>query len=183
MSNQKTFFLIAAIDDLNDFVGKTTAWLCFGMVLVTFAVVILRYTFNIGWVWLQESVSYMHALVFLLGIGYTLKHNGHVRVDIFYSSMGLKSKAIVDLLGCLFLLFPVIGFIAWVSWDFVASSWSILEGSPEAGGIPAVFILKTAIIAMAVLTFLQGFALALRSVFTLAGHHQPLADEEPFPEV
>ena len=143
------------IDALNENIGKLVAWLVLAMVFTTFLVVLLRYGFNFGRIALQELITYMHALVFMLAGAYTLKHNEHVRVDIFYNTMSIKNKAKVDLLGTLLLLLPFAGFIVWISFDYVITSWQLLEGSREAGGLPFVYILKTAIPVMATLLFLQ----------------------------
>ncbi len=158
------------IDSLNEWIGRAVAWLTLAMVLVTCTVVILRYAFNSGSIALQESITYLHALVFMLGAAYTLRHDGHVRVDIFYRKFGQRGRAWVDLLGALLLLLPVCGFILWVSWDYVASSWALREGSQEVGGLPLVYLLKSVIPAMAILMILQGIAQALRSVLVLQGH-------------
>ena len=156
------------LDAINEWVGRTVAWLTLAMVIVTFAVVLLRYLFNIGWIAMQESITYMHALVFMLGAAYTLKHEGHVRVDIFYRKFSARTRAWVDLLGTLLLLLPVCIFIFWVSWDYVASAWQILESSRETGGLPAVFLLKSVIPLMAGLLILQGLSLAATNVIRLS---------------
>jgi TRAP-type mannitol/chloroaromatic compound transport system permease small subunit len=163
-------YMVRLFDGLNERIGRAVAWLTLGMVLVTFAVVVLRYVFNVGWIAMQESVTYMHALVFLLGAAYTLRHDGHVRVDIFYRKMGPRAQAWVDLLGALLLLTPVCIAIIWVSWGYVASSWSLLEGSRETGGLPGVFLLKSTILAMAGLMILQGLSQAAHSALVLLGH-------------
>jgi len=165
-------YIARRLDQLSEWTGRIIAWLTLGMVLVTFAVVILRYLFNTGWIAMQESITYMHALVFMLGAAYTLRHDGHVRVDIFYQKFGPKGRAWVDLLGTLLLLIPVTVFIAWESWEYVATSWSLHEGSREAGGLPGVYLLKTAIPVMAVLMLLQGVSLALRSLLVIRGHEE-----------
>ena len=149
--------------------GRVVSWFTLAIVLVTFTVVVLRYAFNLGWIAMQESILYFHSAVFLLGSAYTLKRGGHVRVDIFYRDMGPRARAWVDLLGVLLLLLPVCVFILWVSWDYVAVSWSLLEGSREAGGLPAVFVLKSAIPLMAVFMILQGIAQLARSLGVLLG--------------
>ncbi len=155
--------LIDAIDALNEAIGRVVSWLALGMVLVTVVVVVLRYAFDLGWIAMQESVTYLHATLFMLGAGYTLKHGGHVRVDIFYGRMGPRARAWVDLLGTLFLLLPVCGFILWISYEYVAESWSVMEGSREAGGIHGVFLLKSLIPLFCVLMILQGLAMAGRA--------------------
>jgi TRAP-type mannitol/chloroaromatic compound transport system permease small subunit len=152
-----------------DLTGRGIAWLTAGMVLVTFAVVVLRYVFDWGSIAMQESVTYMHALVFMLGAAYTLRQDGHVRVDIFYRKLGPRGQAWVNLLGVLLLLFPVCLYIARDSWEYVATSWAVLEGSREAGGLPGVFLLKTLQLIMPVLLMLQGLADALRALLLLRG--------------
>ena len=159
--------LAERIDSLSEATGRVIGWLTLAMVLVTFVIVVLRYVFNIGWISLQESVTWMHALVFSLGAAFALRRDGHVRVDIFYARMNPRGKAWVNLLGTLFLLLPTCGFILWVSWDYVAASWSVREASAEAGGLPGIFLLKTVIVLMMVLLLLQGFALAIRSLLIL----------------
>ncbi len=149
------------------------------MVLVTFAVVVLRYGFDLGWIAMQESVTYLHAANFMLGAAFALRHDAHVRVDIFYQKFGPRGRAWVDLLGTLFLLLPVCGFILYASWDYVRESWQLMEGSQEAGGIPAVWLLKSLLLAMPVLLILQGLAIAGRCLQTLAGREvtAPAKDE------
>jgi TRAP-type mannitol/chloroaromatic compound transport system permease small subunit len=160
---------VRSIDRLNDAVGRGVAWLTLAMVLITFAVVLLRYVFAIGWVWMQESYVWLHGVVFMLGAGYTLLHQGHVRVDIFYRDAAPRRKALVDLFGSLLLLLPVVGLIFWVSLDYVADSWARLEESREAGGMPGLFLLKTVILGFCVLLGLQGLSLAGRSLLVLRG--------------
>ena len=165
--------IVRFIDRLNDLVGRSIAWLTLVMVVVTFLVVVLRYLFNIGWIAMQESVVFMHAMVFMLGAGYTLKQSGHVRVDIFYQGRSKRWQNWVDLLGSLLLLMPFCSYIIYASWDYVAASWAIHEGSREAGGLPGVFLLKTTIPLMAALVWLQGLAILLRSMLSLRGYITP----------
>lgn len=159
--------LIQRLEFLAEFTGRIVAWGTLLMVLVTFAVVVLRYALDTGWVGMQESITYLHALVFMLGAAYTLKHHGHVRVDIFYQKFSRRGRAWVDLLGTLLLLFPLMGFIFWISWEYVVESWKVLEGSREAGGLPGVFLIKTLLLLMPVTMLTQGLALALRSWQTI----------------
>jgi TRAP-type mannitol/chloroaromatic compound transport system permease small subunit len=150
--------LASQVNRLNDWCGRLVAWLVLLMVVTTFSIVILRYGFNTGWIAMQESVVYMHAAVFLVGAAYTLKHDEHVRVDVFYSRFSDKGKAWVNLLGTLGLLLPVCAYVFWVSWSYVAESWALLEGSRETGGLPGVFMLKSLIPLMVMLLALQGIA-------------------------
>jgi TRAP-type mannitol/chloroaromatic compound transport system permease small subunit len=161
--------LADALDALAEWTGRAVAWLTLGIVLITFTVVLLRYAFNLGWIAMQESVLYLHALVFMLGAAYTLKQEGHVRVDIFYRKLSPVGRAWVDLIGAVLLLLPVCVFLFWVSWDYVASAWSIREGSRDSGGLPWVYVLKTAIPLMAVLLILQGVSQLCRSLSRLLG--------------
>ncbi|MEH6576189.1 MAG: TRAP transporter small permease subunit [Amphritea sp.] len=160
---------VRLLDGLSEWTGRSISWLTLFMVLVTFIIVVMRYVFSIGNIQLQESVIYMHSFVFLLAAAYTLKHDGHVRVDIFYRPLGEKGKAIINIIGILLLLFPVSLFILYISWDYVAFSWKTLEGSQEAGGIDALYILKTSLILMPILMILQGIAELLRNIMVITG--------------
>ncbi len=168
-------------DGINEGMGRAAAWLSLCMVLVTFFIVVLRYVFDLGWIWLQESVTFMHAALFLLGAAYTLKHQGHVRVDIFFRRFSPRGQAWVDLLGSLLLLLPVCLFIFFESWDYVAQSWYMHEGSQEAGGLDGVFLLKSLILLMAGLLVLQGLAMVIRSLLGLTGHLPIVSVEEEAP--
>jgi TRAP-type mannitol/chloroaromatic compound transport system permease small subunit len=176
-SGPRLLAIAALLDRLSGWTGRTLSWLSLFMVVVTFLVVVLRYILDLGWIAMQESVTYMHAALFMLGAAYTLERNGHVRVDIIYQRMSRRRRAWVDLLGTLLLLTPVCGFIAWVGWEYVAESWSVREGSREAGGIPAVYLLKTLILLMPLLVSLQGLSVVLRNALFLAGVDGALAAE------
>jgi TRAP-type mannitol/chloroaromatic compound transport system permease small subunit len=148
-------------------IGQAAAWLALLLVLVTFSVVVLRYLFEVGSIALQESILYLHASVFLLGASYTLKVDGHVRVDIFYRHLSNRGQALVNLLGTLLLLLPVCSFLLWIGWDYAATAWSLREGSSETGGLPYVYLLKSLIPAAAFLLILQGISQALHSLTVL----------------
>lgn len=161
--------LLDGLDTFTEHSGRLLAWLNIGMVLITFAVVVMRYLFDQSSIFLQESVMYLHATLFMLASAYTLKHDGHVRVDILYQRLPERGKALVDLLGTLFLMLPLVSYIALSSWGYVLESWRILETSPESSGIPAVFLLKTLIPIMCAQLFIQGLAEVLRNSAVLAG--------------
>ncbi len=165
--------VVAAIDQLNELIGRWIAWLTLSMVLVTVVVVVLRYGFNIGFIWMQESVRFMYAAVFLLGAGYTLKHDAHVRVDMLYERMGPRRKAWVDLLGTVLFLFPVSFSVIYFSWDYVLNSWADFEGSIEERGLHAVYLLKTCIWLFAGLLILQGTATVVRATRLLRSSESP----------
>jgi len=155
--------IIRSLEFVTERVGRLVSGLVLFMVLVTFVVVVLRYVFNIGWIALQESVIYAHAMVFMLGAAFSLKHHQHVRVDIFYHRMSLKSRAWVDVFGTVFFLVPVSAFILFSSFEYVVESIELQEGSREAGGLPFVYLLKTQILCMAVLLLMQALAELLKN--------------------
>jgi TRAP-type mannitol/chloroaromatic compound transport system permease small subunit len=134
------------------------------MVLVTLLVVLLRYLFGQGAILLQESVIYMHGLVFMLGIPYALHHNNHVRVDVFAARLGERGRNWVELIGHLLFLVPVSITLFLYSLPYVSASWRVFEGSAEVGGIPGIFLLKTLIPLMAVMLLLQGIAEIIRLI-------------------
>lgn len=149
--------------------GKAVSWLTLVMVLLTVAIVIMRYGFDLGWIWLQESVTYMHAMVFMIAAAWTLQQDGHVRVDIFYRSRSSRHKAWVNLCGIILFLLPTCLFLLIVGWEYVLSSWKLQEQSREAGGLPAVYLLKTMILLMPGLLLLQAIPWLFRSVQTVRG--------------
>ena len=159
--------LLKALDAFTEATGRWLAWLALGMAAVTAFVVLLRYGFNIGSIAAQEAVTYMHGALFMLGAAFTLKHGGHVRVDIFYRRFTPRTQAWINSLGAIVFLLPVCLFILGVSWNYVAESWAIREVSPEPGGIPAVFLLKTLLLLLPVNLVLQGVAEIVRNTLVL----------------
>ncbi len=150
------------IDRFTDGLGRAIAWLTFAMMAMTVVVVTLRYGFDIGAIVLQESVVYMHGLAFMLGIAYTLKTDDHVRVDLIYSRLGPRARRRINLFGHVVFLIPVCLAVLASSLGYVAASWAVLERSPEVGGIPAVYLLKSLIPLMALVLLLQGIAEIIR---------------------
>lgn len=152
-------------------VGHAASWLTLLMVLVTFVIVVMRYVFDAGLIWLQESLTWMHAVVFMLGAAYTLQQDEHVRVDIFYREMSDKQRAWVNLLGVLIFVFPMCGFFVYESVDYVAASWSIREVSRNSGALPYPFVplLKSVLVIMPIAVTLQGLSLLLRSAQVIRG--------------
>src|SRR5580692_2325052 len=148
------------IDQVIAAIGRGAMWLCLYMVLIEFAVVVMRYAFGIGSIKLQESVMYAHAALFMLAAAWTLQTDGHVRVDIFYAQANPRTKALIDLVGALVFLLPVTVVIGALSLPYVARSSAIFEGSRETSGLPFVYLLKTLIPLFALLLGLQGVAQA-----------------------
>ncbi|MBT8137412.1 MAG: TRAP transporter small permease subunit [Gammaproteobacteria bacterium] len=145
--------------------GRMVAWLTLFMVLLTFVVVILRYFFDFGRIWMQELVTWSHAAIFLLGAAYTLSRDEHVRVDVFYRRVGPQKRAWINIAGTLFMLFPVCGVLLVTGLRYAQASWQMAESSPETGGLayPMVPLAKTLLVAMIVLLMLQGAVIILRS--------------------
>jgi TRAP-type mannitol/chloroaromatic compound transport system permease small subunit len=156
------------IDRLNVAIGRTVAWLVLAVVLLQFTLVVARYLIGIGSIWLTETVIYAHAMLFMLAAAWTLHAGGHVRVDVFYADVSARTKARVDLVGALLLLLPFMLVLLWLSVPYAARSWSILEHSQEASGLPLVFALKTLIPLFALLMALQGIAQAIRAAAALS---------------
>ena len=153
-----------------DAIGRSASWLNLGMVATTCIVVTLRYVFDIGAIFLQESVVYLHGAAFLLGLSYALRHDAHVRVDVLYARLGSRHKALVDVLGHTLFLMPLCLTVMIVSTRYAISSWAVLEGSTEVGGVPAVFLLKTLIPISALLLLVQAAALVMRGFRRLREH-------------
>lgn len=172
---QKVMFGLAIkIEKLSEWSGQAVSWLTLMMVLLVFVVVVLRYAFNIGSIELQESITYLHGMIFLLAASFTLKEDEHVRVDVFYSAMNHRRRAWVDLIGTVLFLFPVCIYIFSMSLDYVLISWRIGEASGEAGGLPALYLLKSLILIMPVLMMLQGLAWIIRrALYLFAGAESP----------
>jgi TRAP-type mannitol/chloroaromatic compound transport system permease small subunit len=155
------------INQFSNSVGQVITWLTLLLVILVMTVVISRYLLGVGSIAIQESVSYVHAIIFMLGLAFTLQRGGHVRVDIFYREFSPRRKAIVDLIGAAIFLLPFCGLILFGSWDYVMASWSIRETSSETGGIAAVYLLKTLMIIMPITLGLQGVGQIIESVLVL----------------
>ncbi|MEP2718515.1 TRAP transporter small permease subunit [Pseudophaeobacter sp.] len=157
--------ILSVLDGISRTTGTLVRWLALAMLLAQFGIVIARYVFGYSSIAAQESVLYMHATLFMLGAGYTLLMDGHVRVDIFYDKLSVIGKNRIDLAGHLFLLMPAMIMVLYWSWPAVSNSWKILEGPISVGGIKAVFLLKTLIPAFACLVLLQSLSCVLRILF------------------
>lgn len=156
-----------AVDVVNDVTGKLIAWLTLVMVLATCAVVIARYFFGVGSIGLQESVMYLHGIVFMFGIAFTLKEQGHVRVDVLNEKLSERTRTLIDLAGHILFLVPLAVFIIYMSYDYVLLSWSVKETSNQPGGLPFVYWLKTIIPIMGGLLLLQGLSEIIKSIQAL----------------
>ena len=158
--------IISIIDNITEWVGKTASWLVLAMVLLICYDVAMRYLFQQGSVALQELEWHLFALIFLLGSAYTLKHDEHVRVDILYQSRFVsdKQRALINILGTLFFLFPFCILILISSWPFVENAFYYNEGSPDPGGLPYRYLLKGSLLIAFGLLLLQGFSSLLKNI-------------------
>ena len=159
--------LAERLDGVNRAVGAVVRWFALVMVLLQFGVVLLRYVFGFSSIAVNESVLYLHAALFMLGAGYTLLVDGHVRVDIFYAKLAAAGRSRIDVFGHLFLLIPSMLALLYWSWPSVRNAWAILEGPISVGGIPAVFLMKSLIPAFCVLLLIQSAACLLREIARL----------------
>lgn len=159
--------VVRAVGALNTLIGRTMAWLSLGIVLVCFAVVVLRYGFSITFIWMQDLYVWLNGAMFTAVAGYALLRDDHVRVDIFYRPASVRRKAVIDMIGVLVFLLPFVVLIWLYGYTFVARSWSYFEGSAQVGGMPGLFILKSFILGFATLVGLQGIAMLCRSVLVL----------------
>lgn len=160
---------LSSVEKFTEVTGRFISWATVTMVILVVLVVITRYFLGLGSIALQESVTYLHCLVFMMGIAFTLKHDGHVRVDIFYRGFSPRAKAIVNLIGGLLFLIPFCLLIFFTSWDYVLASWVIRETSAENNGLPFIYLLKTLMLLMPVTLLLQGIAEIIRSGLILGG--------------
>ena len=158
-----------AIDATNEAVGRLTAWLVVVLVGLTLYDVTMRYVLQSGSVAAQELEWHLFALVILLGAGYTLKHDQHVRVDLFYASRRLsdRHRAIIDIVGNVCFLLPFAALVIWSAVPFAMDAWLRQEISPDPGGLPHRWVLKAAIPIGFVLLALQALADTYRRVLAL----------------
>ncbi|MCF8041656.1 MAG: TRAP transporter small permease subunit [Desulfarculaceae bacterium] len=165
--------LAKGIDKINEYVGRFVSWITALLVVVVFGDVVMRYVFRISYVFTQELEWHLFGFIFLMGAGYTLLHDGHVRVDIIYQKIGAKAQAWINFIGCIFFLFPGCYLIISTSLGFVENSFAIFEGSPDPGGIPLRFILKSMIPLGFTLVWLQGVSLFIKSFLVIIGREEP----------
>ncbi len=161
--------IASLIDSFSEITGKAVSWLTFLMMILVSVDVILRYLFHISFIAAQEMEWHLFALIFLLGGGYTLRHNAHVRVDVVYQRLGKKARAWINIIGCLIFLFPGCYLIIRTSIPFVQSSLALHETSPDPGGLPCRYLLKMAIPAGFAFMALQGVSLLIHSIMEVAG--------------
>ncbi len=161
------------IDSINEWLGRGVAWVTAGLVMVVFVDVVMRYLFNTSYVFTQELEWHVFAFIFLIGSGYTLLHDGHVRVDIIYQRLGVKGKAWTNLLGVIFFALPGCFMVIVTSWKFTYNAWLVMECSPDPGGIPFRFIVKGFITVGFVILFVQALSMGIHSFLQILGKEIP----------
>ena len=172
---------VTAISGLNSIIGRTFSWLALATVITCFWVVVQRYLFSTTHLWMQDLYVWLGGALFMAVGGFALMRDDHVRVDIFYRPAPVRRKALLDLIGVILFLGPYC-VIAWIySYPYVRRSWVLLEPSPNPGGMPGLFVLKTFILVFIVLVGLQGVAMAFRSILVLAGRENLLPPKYRYP--
>ena len=171
---QRWLRLASGIDRFNEWAGRSLYWLTLAMVLIGSFNAIVRYLDRYTGLSLSSNTYielqwYLFSLMFLLGAAYTLKHNAHVRVDVFYGRLSARGKAWINLLGTVLFLIPFCVLMLWAAWPAVRESWSLLEVSPDPGGLPR-YPIKTVIPIAFLLMMVQGEAMLIRQIAILRGH-------------
>lgn len=162
-------FFCDIIDRINEAIGRVVSWVTLLLVLVVFVDVVMRYLFKTSFVFTQELEWHLFAFIFLIGAGYTLLHDGHVRVDIIYQRLSARGRAWVNLIGVIFFLIPGCCLVIITSAKFVGNSFSMMEGSPDPGGIPLRFIVKGTMTVGYVLLLLQGLSMGIHAILQIIG--------------
>ena len=166
------------LDRLSDGIGHWVAWLTLFMVVLQFSLVVARYLFGMSEIKLDETLLYAHGCLFLFATGFTLRHNGHVRVDLFYREASARAKAVVNLVGTVCLLMPLCALTFWAGLPFVEAAWQSMEGSQETSGLPFLYLYKSTILVFAVILSLQAVSEALKAMLALSGQHIMAEDEK-----
>lgn len=167
---------ILAIDAFNKMIGRAAAWLMLPVVFICFIVVVQRYLFGVGYVWLQELFIWLHGAAFMLAAGFALGTGAHVRVDVFYTRAAPRTKAWINIFGVLGLLFVMCFTLLWLSYPQVRMSWRLGERSASMSGLQYAYVLKTFIPIFCIVVILQGISMLTRNILVLRGRHDLLAD-------
>ncbi|SDL98642.1 TRAP-type mannitol/chloroaromatic compound transport system, small permease component [Catalinimonas alkaloidigena] len=181
MSQSTSYWLrlVRAIDALNEWVGRAVSWGNTLLVLVICYDVLMRYVFNRSQVAIMEIEWHLFAVVFLLGAAYAFKHDRHVRVDVFYANFSAKRKALINVLGILLFLIPFCWIVIRSGWEFTSNSLKIGERSPDPGGLPARYLIKSAIPLGFLLLLLQACAELIKSFLILLDRSHPESPSQP----
>jgi TRAP-type mannitol/chloroaromatic compound transport system permease small subunit len=170
---------IALLDGVTSLFGRIVSWLVLYMVLMTFINVVLRYVYGYSNVAMIETVLYAFAIVLASTPGWTLRHDEHVRIDVFYGRFTPRGRALVNVLGTLFLLAPVLWVLGTRSVPYVERSWKLKETSSEVAGLDYLYLLKSFLLVFVAVMAIQGLSFLLRNLRTLILGHDPDAVPEP----
>lgn len=149
--------MIKTINTINMYLGSFSMWCSAFMVFTQCVIILLRYVFNINFIWMQESLLYAFSAMFLLSSAWAYRQDQHVRIDVISDKFSERGQKAIDGAGILLILFPMCFVIVAFSWRYVLQSWAVLERSNERSGLPFIYILKTLIIVFALQLLLQGF--------------------------
>jgi len=188
MGNKLTT-IIHWLDTFAEYSGRIVSWLVLLLVMLTLIVAIPRYLLSSEWFlglqllsldWeairsvysrnvnaLNDSIQYVHAIIFMVGVSYALKCGDHVRIDIVYRNLKPRTRAWVNIIGSLLLFYPMFIFMLVMSWQYVFNAWAIMESSSRPGGLPLVYVLKTFLLIMPIMMMTQGTAILLRNIQVL----------------
>ena len=159
------------LDNFIEKVGYGTSFLVVVMVFFVTLTLFLRYVLSIGSVALQESIMYLHAIFFMIGISFAIKENAHVKIDILSNKFNSKQKNVVFIAGLIFFMIPFSLFVIFISIDMVSNSWEVMEQSSEAGGLNLVYLLKSVIPLTGFLIFLQSISELIKNIISFLNEH------------
>lgn len=179
---QAIALIVRIISRFNILIGHFFSWFSLGIVLVCFTVVVLRYVFSSGAIWLQDLYVWLNAMMFMGISGYALFNNSHVRVDIFYRPASRRHKARVDMFGSLFFVAPFAWVLVYWSLPYIQRSWQFMEGSANFGGMPGLYVVKSFILVFAFVVAAQALAMFLRGVLVLMNKEHLLPEEYRYQE-
>ena len=170
------------VDRVTSGLGRFISWMALLMVLIGAYNAIARYLGRFIGVNLSSNLYlelqwYLFSLIFLLGAGYALKENAHVRVDVVYGRLETRARAWINVVGAVLMLIPFSIFVLWVSWPSIRNSWAVREMSPDPGGLPR-YPLKAVIIVAFVLLLAQGVSELVKDVAILRRGADAEADDD-----
>lgn len=160
------------VDRIVEYVGRSVSWLALALVILICADVLMRYLFDSSKTWIIELEWHIFAVLFLLGMSYTLLHDKHVRVDLFYERFSQRRQRIVSIVGILFLVLPWCLVVLDTSWDYFSNSFSFREGSPQPNGLPARYVIKSFIFIGFSLLTLEALSVMIKSIYGITSSSQ-----------
>jgi len=163
---------VRTVDRVNGFIGRAVSWFVPLLALITVYDVLMRYIFRATSIKFMDAETNLYILNFMLAAGWTLLNDGHVRVDLLYARLGQKKKAWINVFGSFGFCIPFCVLVIWTAWPFVLDSWHVMEGSPDPGGLPGVYLIKTAIPVTFFLVAMQAISQAIKNLFVIMGKEE-----------